>query len=301
MIRYLHNHQIDRDEWDTCIKASMPGLPYAYSWYLDIMAPGWCALVDHDYQTVFPLPTRRRLGVKYIFIPPFMQCLGLFPKEQVKIGDAGEFLGFIPDIYRFIDLSIINNPGNCPGRITVRDNYRLSLEIDYNTIRENFSSDCRRNISKAAGEDQTIVSSVVPSEAINLFRNGSGRRIKGIRDKDYYRLDQLMNYASDNQRGSFLAIKSGGKLIYSLFYLLTPGQITLLFTATSDESREKRSGYLAIDHIIKQYAGKDLVLDFAGSSIPAIADFIRSFGARPTTYYRIYDNRLPWPVRALKE
>lgn len=48
MITYLFNSEIDKDKWDNCIKNSPGAKPYAYSWYLDIMAPGWQALVDED-------------------------------------------------------------------------------------------------------------------------------------------------------------------------------------------------------------------------------------------------------------
>ena len=41
MIVYLKNDEIDREQWDNCIKNSSVTRPYAYSWYLDIMAPGW--------------------------------------------------------------------------------------------------------------------------------------------------------------------------------------------------------------------------------------------------------------------
>ena len=106
MIQYLENNQIDRQEWDTCIRLSAKTVPYACSWYLDIMAPGWCALVDHQYQTVFPLPTRHKMGLKYIFIPPFMQCLGLFSREHLSLTRTEEFIGFIPDfsdkLYSFV-------------------------------------------------------------------------------------------------------------------------------------------------------------------------------------------------------
>jgi hypothetical protein len=54
MIVYHKNHEIDREQWDKCIRNSPGTKPYAWSWYLDIMAPGWEALVDDDYDSVFP-------------------------------------------------------------------------------------------------------------------------------------------------------------------------------------------------------------------------------------------------------
>ena len=62
MIGYLKNEEIDRSKWDACL-AEIPGVkPYAWSWYLDIMAPGWNALIDDDYNSLFPLPCFRKFG-----------------------------------------------------------------------------------------------------------------------------------------------------------------------------------------------------------------------------------------------
>ena len=66
MIVYHKNNEIDREQWDNCIKNSPGVKPYAYSWYLDIMAPGWEALVDDDYDSVFPVPGFSRFGIKYV-------------------------------------------------------------------------------------------------------------------------------------------------------------------------------------------------------------------------------------------
>ncbi|MEZ5010457.1 MAG: hypothetical protein R2744_01915 [Bacteroidales bacterium] len=39
-----------------------------------------------------------------------MQSLGLFSMEEIGAGKTGEYSDFIPVEYRFIDLSIVNNP-----------------------------------------------------------------------------------------------------------------------------------------------------------------------------------------------
>ena len=41
MITYLTHDQIDKTLWDHCIAQAPNGLVYAWSWYLDIVHPGW--------------------------------------------------------------------------------------------------------------------------------------------------------------------------------------------------------------------------------------------------------------------
>ncbi len=39
------------------------GLIYAKSWYLDIVADQWDALVENDYEKIFPLVHRKKYGI----------------------------------------------------------------------------------------------------------------------------------------------------------------------------------------------------------------------------------------------
>jgi hypothetical protein len=110
-----------------------------------------------------------------------------------------------------------------------------------------------------------------------------------------------MSYCIANKKGNIVGVRAARKrLIYGVFLVRIHGSITLLFTATTPESHEKRIGYFAVDEIIKENSGTRNFLDFSGSSIPSIAAFMKSFGGMNVPYYRIYRNRLFWPARMLK-
>ena len=78
MIKYLSHSQIAPPRWAALLAAC--GTVHVYSWYLDIVHPGWEALVDDDYQAVMPLTGGKKFGVNYLFQPYFVQ--------QAKIGRA---------------------------------------------------------------------------------------------------------------------------------------------------------------------------------------------------------------------
>ena len=62
MINYLTNEQIDKSRWDDCVAHAVNGNVYAFSWYLDIVHPGWEALVemiDGNYVTIMPISPLR--------------------------------------------------------------------------------------------------------------------------------------------------------------------------------------------------------------------------------------------------
>ena len=301
MISYLRNEEIDRERWDACLSEIAAVRPYALSWYLDIMSPGWDALVDDDYLAVFPLPRRKKYGISYIATPVFLQQLGLFSADGDRVSMAEEFISFMPEFYRLTDLCI-GQEARVPGyTVSPRHNYEIRLDDPYEKIWVSYMSDCRRNINIARRYPQDIVTDVRPEELIRLFRNYTAGRAGLIRNSDYGRLERLMEHCTATGTGRILGVRSPkGKLLWGMFVIETRGRTTMLFTAGSRKSRELRTSYLVIDHLIRSYAGTGQVLDFAGSSVPSIAIFMRSFGGEKNTYWRLYRNRLPWPVRLLK-
>jgi hypothetical protein len=301
MIVYLRNSEIDREQWDNCINASQSIKPYAYSWYLDIMAPGWEALIDDDYDSVFPVPANTRFGIKYIATPIFLQQLGAFSPDKASENAIKEFLDYMPAFYRLIDLCVGQKVNYPPYKVTERTNYELDLSFPYEKLWSNFSSDCRRIIQIETRKKIEMTSHVSPDELIDLFIRNKGNMLKGIKPRDYQRLNSLMNYCITNKKGQIIGIRAARKrLIFGIFIIEISGSKTILFIANSPESREKRIGYFVVNEIIKNNASTKNILDFAGSSIPSIAKFIESFGCKNYSYYRIYRNSLPWPVNMLK-
>ncbi|MCI0523040.1 MAG: hypothetical protein L0Y37_05225, partial [Bacteroidales bacterium] len=237
----------------------------------------------------------------YIATPVFLQHLGLYSADGDRATIAEEFTGFIPEFYRLVDLSI-GQPVVAPGfSVTRRTNFILPLDTPYETMWLNYMTDCRRNVNIAHRFPQEIVDNVKPQEVIALFRSTIGRRAGVIRESSYRRLHALMDHCIITGKGKILGVRSPkGKLLWGMFVIDFSGRITLLFTAGSRKSRELRTAYHVIDNLIKENAGSGKIIDFAGSSVPSIALFIKSFNSTETSYYRLYRNALPFPVRLLK-
>lgn len=67
MILFRSHSEIDKEKWDACIRESANGMIYGYSWYLDIVSPGWAGLIEDAYTAVFPL-TQRKSSDSSIYI-----------------------------------------------------------------------------------------------------------------------------------------------------------------------------------------------------------------------------------------
>ncbi|MCX6254170.1 MAG: hypothetical protein NTV31_06780 [Bacteroidia bacterium] len=301
MIVYHKNNEIDREQWDNCIKNSPGVKPYAYSWYLDIMAPGWEALVDDEYDSVFPIPGKSRLSIKYVATPIFLQQLGAFSPDKPESNVIVEFLDYMPDFYKLIDLCVAQKIHNDAYKVTERTNFEMDLSKPYEKTWENFAPHCKRNIETSAKKKPELVSDITPDEIIDLFIWNKGKEIKGIIMGDYQRLKNLMNFCVKNKKGRIIGVRAAKKrLIFGVFLIETKGNKTPLFVVNTPESRKKQIGYFFVNELIRDNSSTKTRLDFAGSSIPSIASFMESFGSVNVPYYRIYQNRLFWPVRMMK-
>jgi hypothetical protein len=297
MIVYLKNSEIDRALWDNCIRNSGVSRPYPYSWYLDLMAPGWEALIDDDYDSVFPVPCSVIFGQHYIDMPPFIQQLGAFSPDKPASGTIVEFLDYMPDLFKLIDLSVgqrIDYPGY---KITEKANLELNLSASYEELWGRFSQECRRIIEKATKKRYELSVDVSPEELTNLCIANKGLNMRRIKPGDFIQLQNLMRFCTGNKKGKILGVRGPGKrLLYGIFLVRIPGSVTILFTANSPAGIEKHIEYFVINEIIKDNASTSTTLDFAGTSHELPVSSGQSFGGIEVPYYRIYRNRFFLPV-----
>jgi hypothetical protein len=301
MIRYLGNNEIDRIRWDSCI-GSCPGVrPYGYSWYLDIMAPGWSALVEGDYESLFPIPGLKKYGIQYISTPIFLQQLGVYSPDMHTPGIIDRFLDLIPKHFRLIDLCVGQEVKHENYKVSVRTNLELDLSYGYDELWDNYLPHGKKNVKTSMRYKQELVDDIKPEEIIGLFRRGTGRKIKEIKYRNYCRLSDLMNYCLSKGIGRIIGVRGkDSKPCFGIFIIETHGWKTMIFMVNTPESRKKMTGYYAVNELIRESAGTSIIFDFTGSSMPSIAFFLESFGSKKVPYYRIYRNTLPRLLRYFK-
>jgi hypothetical protein len=138
-----------------------------------------------------------------------------------------EFLDYLPDFYRFIDLNISQKIEMEGFRVTELPDYELDLSKPYEALHDKFSIHCRRNIESSAKKGTVLVSDATPDELINLFIFNKGKLVKGIKPGDYLRLRNLMSFCLKNRKGRIIGARNGrGRLIYGMFVVETKGRKT---------------------------------------------------------------------------
>ena len=300
MIHYMPHKEIDRAKWDACMDRATNSLVYGYSFYLDIMARTWDALVMDDYTYVMPLPSRKKMGLPYLFQPFLTPCLGVFG-EDPDIETVHAFIKAIPAKYKLWDISFNFQNRLDPGTAHQyrRENFVLSLVPSYEQLQSGYSKNLSRNINKAQGSGLEVKRGIDLSDIVKICR------------EEWPSFTQI-------EPGNFEGIINNARVFtpwLKTYGVSIPGQDEWLATCAflvygrrayywlvGNRTAAKATGAspLLLDQFIRDHAGSGLLLDFEGSDKKTIAEFYQRFGASEQPFTTLYQNRLPFPMNLLK-
>lgn len=301
-IRYIRHQDIDTEKWDLCVLQSVNQSIYAFSWYLNLVSPAWDALVKGDYEAVFPLPWRTKAGIRYIFMPPFTQQLGLFSPGLISPESVRSFLEAIPVSFSLIELNLntLNKIASMPYPCQSNRNYELDLILGKERLEQQYSSHLRRNLRKAQQGRLSLIPYVSPAEMISLFRENRGKSLNSLGDKYYQTLERLIHGLSHRGMVRLMGATAGPNILMAAVVIAEmPGRSTLLFSATERRMENHHALAWLIDQYITQHAGTARVFDFEGSNDDNLARFYAGFGAAETSYPSVRIDRLRFWQRFL--
>ncbi|ULQ58121.1 hypothetical protein KJS94_07895 [Flavihumibacter rivuli] len=300
-IRHLRRTEIDTTLWNTCITNASNGLIYGYSHYLDEMCSNWDALVLNDYEAVMPLPWRKKWGIHYLYYPAFCASLGVFGNNlNARLVD--QFLFAIPRKFRYWDFPL--NHGNLFDSssfpLQQRRNFCLDLHKPYETLYEAFRENNKRNIRKCLQLDPAQRYDIRVDEVIALAREFQPGDKTSV--DDYARFAKLYQTLNQNGNAKTLGLfNSRNKLLASCVFFFSHKRAYYILVGNHPDGKTIGASHALINAFIKDYAGKELILDFEGSDIRNLAFFYSGFGASEEFYPAIRMNRLPGPLKWLKD
>lgn len=304
-IRYVKYADIDKSRWDDAIDRACNGLPYAYSWYLDMMAGTWDALISEDYQYIMPLPYNRKwLGFKQIYQPHFTQQLGVFSKWIISDAIFKDFLSTIPPTFKHVACSCNEtNPYlHLNGyQVVPRTNMILDLKQSYEAIRSAYRRSLRKRIDQGNNSLAVRVMDISPIDLVSQYKKELNYKI-GLKDRDYTKVTELISLAISNGKGEiFSAHNRSGEALASIFFLKSHKRLIQLLGSATKEGKHLHAMHFLIDAVIKKFSDQDLLFDFEGSEIPSVAEFFRGFGPKEVKYHHIVKDNLPLMIRILRQ
>ena len=291
MITYLTHEHIDLKRWDACIAQASNGLVYAWSWYLDIVHPGWDALVEMEgdkYLSVMPITHKRKCFVNYLCQPFFVQQLGVFSLDPVTPETTQAFLKAIPRKYRLVEIRLNeSNPleATVPG-VGLHRNHLLDLNQNYETLYSQYHENTKRNIKKSSKYGLQMVECVSIQKVIQLFLNDRGAQVKHWGDAEYARLERLSAAAIASSNAFVYGVKSSDndEIICGALFMVSHGRITFLFSGNSPAGKEVQAMTFLMDQVIGKHSGQPFIFDFEGSDDNDLARFYQGFGGTPVSY-----------------
>lgn len=277
-IQHLRHREIDFERWDFIITQSKNQLGYAYSWYLDIVSPGWEALVSNNYEFVMPLPVKRKFGIPYVVQPILTQQLGIFSSSEITHDVIQLFIKKIP----YYSYEINLNESNFNQDITPLPNYVLNLTESYESIAKRYSKNTIRNILKTQKEGLSLRNDIKINDFIDFY-NSVDRNFISINSAV---LKKLLERAIEKKAITLLAVNNkNNEIIAALCLFHTGNRLVYLLPISNDEGKKSSAMFMLVDYLIKSKAQSNLSLDFEGSLIEGIARFYKGFGAKNRPYF----------------
>ena len=292
-------YNINIDKWDDCVSAN-GGLIYATTTYLNVMTDNWSGLVINDYETVMPLPWRRKWGIRYLYTPSFMQQLGWIGKSRIDLNVLNQLLdGFIQ--YGDYLFNSTNHFYLSTETLTPKCNCILDLSKDYQQIQLNYSKELIGYLKKAK-KNGLIVTNTDVSFAVDAYKKLYSDRFSSTDDLDYQHFIQLCNLL-EKQGKAFArkVIDENEKRLAIGLFLKDNNRIYNLMPSTYPEGRKLCAMHFLLDTIFHENAGKQLIFDFEGSDHPGIKQFYQLFGSTEESYMHWHFNHLPRIIKIIKK
>jgi hypothetical protein len=297
-IAILPADQIDVSKWNDCIENNK-GLIYSGTAYLNQMTDQWSGLVMNDYQSVMPLPYRKKWGITYLYTPAFTQQLGLTGKYTEQ--DSKAAFHAISNFAKYGDyfLNHLNQPNLGQGSFISRNNFIISLSHSYEEIYTGFSTNFKRILKKVKPFSYQIKESVI--ESIHMHQLLVQPQTIKVTNQDYQHLTALCTQKM--LEGKCICrniIDDQNNILSAAILLKDKYRLYNLVNVTSSEGKKLFANHLLMNGIINEFALSGLTFDLEGSEIPGVKEFYEKMGAINQPYYHWHFNQLPFPINILK-
>ncbi len=280
MITYVPYHKIDKTKYDYCVSHSSESRIYALSWYLDCATDCWDMIMEGDYVTVMPLPRKIKYGMPYVYMPAWVQQLGLFSLKQISEKTHKEFLKNISKKFLWIDYHLNSGHKGTIGSVMVKKNYLLSLQGGLDEIQDNYNKN-RKRISR-----KTFDHLVLDKQGeLDIFIDNYKDQHKpyAISDDAIARLKCLCGASKEHVH--IWNVFMGKQFMAGLVWLEDANRITYLAPLADEKAKKLNIPTYIINELINDFQGRHMLLDFEGSMVSGVEKFYQSFGAYSESYY----------------
>ncbi len=288
-IRLIKRENIDKVKWDSCVHFANNGNLFGYTWYLDNVAKEWDALVEGDYESVFPLIKKKmKGGTEALHIPSLLPRSGPFSIHILSPSRVSNFIKAIPENYKIREINF--NEGIGQQALTgfeyeEKSDYHLLLKTGWEEIVKGYSPELLEVLQDRKYKNYIADSSISPEDLTDFYLKHSPHSSE--RDKHTYL--RIIYNLMHRGTGFPSAMRSPeGELLAVDYFAFSHGRVISMIPAWQGEEGRKALWKLT-DMFIQSQSGKPTKFDF-NTAMGNIG--VEHFGAEKTVYRSLSENRL---------
>lgn len=293
--------KIDTAKWDACVANNSNGLIYAYSYYLNAMASEWHGLVINNYETIFPIPVKKKLGIQYLYMPAFTQQLGFIGNLNLIDSDI------IHAIQHFVKygspyLNFNNETFATQQHCVTQNNFIIQLQQPYTAIKKQYKKTIDYSLAKAEKFNLKYAIGADVKEAVLLYQQYNKNNMQHVTNADYTSLQNLLLQLQANNQLLIRKAETQDKELVSIALLMKDNKRYYnIINVTPEAGRKCEANYFLYNNILQELAEQPMLFDFEGSDLPGVQKFYEKFGAVNQPYFHWHYNLLPKPIKWLKK
>ncbi len=308
MFRILNQSEIDFRAWDHCVSKAENASLYGKSWYLNILAGNWKGIVKGDYEAVFPLISRKKYGLIYIYQPMGVPTVAWYHAYKADEGDYAPILQLVSENYDMADINLLCGereiltqffPDDC-----MNNGKKQCLDMrdkGFERLIKGFSRGHKYSIRKALRHSIEIKQGFDPDVFWSVaFACDSYRLHRGYTE-NLERMKALISLGIKTQTGQIWLAYDRLEPISAGYLMESDGVLYFLYLFTPASGLQLCANHLMTQEIIRFNHQNILKFDFGGSNIPSIRFFNLGFGAKDETIVEIRSGSLRPIVDKLKQ
>ncbi len=300
-IQHLTHNEINTLKWDKSIRDSFNGVIFAFSWYLDIIAEDWEALVSEDYEYVMPLPLRHIMGITYVEMPKFSVHLGVFTKKMLDEKILHEFLEKIP--YPCLGYALnVHNPISVDVNFKVKNSpsYRLDMISSYSKAKQRYTTEFNALLVKSISSNVAVQNGLSPNSFVDFMQNNAQLKNKLHQDKVEILRRLAVNAVRYRVGVIYGAYSANNNLSAAALLIGSHNKAYFVAAGASKQGIKENAMALLLNVYLEQQAEYNLTILFEGLNLPDREKFITGIGAKRYSQYTLEQNNLPWYLKVVK-
>lgn len=263
------------------------------------MCENWIGLIMNDYETVMPVPWKKKFGIVYAYAVPFVQQLGFFPGQNKQENDLLSEKFF--QLFKYGDYSFnFQNNIQLPQQQCCT-NLIIDLSLSYENISANYNTYLWNYLKKFLTEKLIYGPGTDVDNAVHLYKQYYGDRFAHVKDRDFKNFGSLCNMLVEKEQVLIRKVTDQENSLLALVLILKDDKrLYNIINVITEEGRKIEANHFLYDQLLKEFASGNLIFDFEGSDLPGVKFFYEKFGAINQPYSKISFNRLPFLFRFLK-